>query len=151
MPSEKAARSIIEIIKAISSLFLIGLMAAAFEARASDGRPHRSATAVLPLPDKPSLAVLPFINLGGDPKGDYFVDGITDSLIADLSTVSGLFVIARNSSFQFRGATSEASKISSELGVRWLLEGSVQKGEDRLRVTVQLIDGRMNNLLRHHS
>src|SRR5262249_25420079 len=94
----------------------------------------------LPLPDKPSIAVLPFTNMSGDPQQEYFADGMTDGLITGLSQVSGLFVIARNSTFVYKGRTVPPKQVAEELGVRYVLEGSVQRAGDRLRVNAQLID-----------
>jgi TolB-like protein/class 3 adenylate cyclase len=94
----------------------------------------------LPLPDKPSIAVLPFANMSDDPKQEYFADGITDDLITELSKVSGLFVISRNSTFVYKGKTVPPKQVSEELGVRYVLEGSVQRAGDRLRINAQLID-----------
>jgi adenylate cyclase len=96
--------------------------------------------AALPLPDKPSLAVLPFANMSGDPQQEYFADGMTDDLITDLSQISGLFVIARNSSFAYEGKAVDVRAISRELGVRYVLEGSIQRSADRIRINAQLID-----------
>lgn len=92
------------------------------------------------LDDKPSLAALPLVNLCPDPGLDYFVDGITDNLIYGLARLSGLFVISRQSSFAYRGAEKSSETIGKELGVRYLLEGSVQRSGQRVRVTVQLIE-----------
>ncbi|MEX2649187.1 MAG: CDC27 family protein [Alphaproteobacteria bacterium] len=92
------------------------------------------------MPDKPSIAVLPFANMSGDPEQEYFSDGITEDLITDLSKVSGLFVIARNSSFAYKGKATKVQEIGGELGVRFLLEGSVRKAGNRVRITAQLID-----------
>ena len=94
----------------------------------------------LPLPDKPSLVVLPFANMSDDPKQDYFADGMTDDLITELSKVSGLFVIARNSSFTYKGRPVKIAQVAEELGVRYVLEGSVQRAGDRVRINAQLID-----------
>jgi TolB-like protein/Tfp pilus assembly protein PilF len=94
----------------------------------------------LSLPSRPSIAVLPFANMSGDPRQEYFADGMTDDLITDLSQVSGLFVIARNSSFAYKGRTVDISQISRELGVRYVLEGSIQRAGDRVRINAQLID-----------
>jgi adenylate cyclase len=93
-----------------------------------------------PLPEKPSLAVLPFDNLSGDSSQDYFSDGITENIITALSTVSNLFVIARNSSFTYKGKPVRVQQVAEELGVRYVLEGSVQRSGDRVRTTAQLID-----------
>jgi TolB-like protein len=93
-----------------------------------------------PLPEKPSLAVLPFDNLSGDPKQDYFSDGITESIITALSNVSNLFVIARNSTFTYKGKPVKVQQVAEELGIRFVLEGSVQRSGDRVRITAQLND-----------
>jgi adenylate cyclase len=97
-------------------------------------------TPSLPLPDKPSIAVLPFTNISEDPKQDYFADGMTEDLITDLSKISELFVIARNSVFTYKGKPVKVDQISRELGVRYVLEGSVRKADDRVRINAQLID-----------
>ena len=94
----------------------------------------------LSLPDKPSIAVLPFTNMSDDSNQDYFADGITEDLTTALSQFRWLFVIARNSSFAFKGQAIDAKQIASKLGVRYLLEGSVRKAADRVRITGQLID-----------
>lgn len=92
-------------------------------------------------PEKPSIAVLPFTNMSGDPEQDYFSDGITDDIITGLSRSPWLFVIARNSSFVYRGKSMDVRSIARELGVRYILEGSVRNSGQRIRVTAQLIDG----------
>ena len=92
------------------------------------------------LPDKPSIAVLPFDNLSGDPEQEYFSDGLTEEIIAALSSVPKLFVIARNSTFTYKGKPVKVQQVSEELGVRYVLEGSVRKAGDKIRVTAQLID-----------
>ena len=92
------------------------------------------------LPDKPSIAVLPFENMSGDPEQEYFSDGLVEDIITTLSKLSGLLVIARNSSFVYKGRSVDVRTVAKELGVRYVLEGSVRKGGDRLRITVQLID-----------
>jgi adenylate cyclase len=97
--------------------------------------------AALPIPDKPSIAVLPFNNMSGDSEQEYFSDGITEDIITALSRSPWLFVIARNSSFAYRGASVDVKKVSTELGVRYIFEGSVRKAGNRIRVTAQLIDG----------
>jgi TolB-like protein/Tfp pilus assembly protein PilF len=96
----------------------------------------------LPLPDKPSIAVLAFDNLSGDPEQEYFSDGIAENIITALSKVGELFVIARNSSFTYKGKPVKVQQVSRELGVRYVLEGSVQKSGDRVRITSQLIDAK---------
>jgi len=95
---------------------------------------------VLRLPDKPSLAVLPFTNMSGDPEQEYFADGITEDIITDVSKISGLFVIARNSSFTFKKQNVDIKDVGKKLGVRHVLEGSVRKVGMRVRINVQLID-----------
>ena len=93
-----------------------------------------------PLPDKPSIAVLPFENFSGDPKQEYFSDGFTEHIITSLSKVPYIFVIARNSTFAYKGKAVKINQIAEELGVRYVLEGSIQRSNDSLRITVQLID-----------
>ncbi len=93
-----------------------------------------------PLPDKPSVAVLPFDNISGDPEQEYFSDGITEDIITELSKISGLFVIARHSTFVYKGKIVALKQIGRELGVRYVLEGSVRKAGNRLRISAQLID-----------
>jgi adenylate cyclase len=97
-------------------------------------------TTGLELPDKPSIAVLPFSNLSGDPEQEYFSDGLTDEIITALSKVPKLFVIARNSTFTYKNKPVKVQQVSEELGVRYVLEGSVRKAGDKIRVTAQLID-----------
>ena len=94
-----------------------------------------------------SIVVLPFANIGGDPEQEYFVDGVTESLTTDLSRISGAFVIARNTAFTFKGKAVDVKKLGRELNVRYVLEGSVQRGGNRLRVNVQLIDAETGNHL----
>ncbi len=105
-----------------------------------------SAVSVMPdglsldLPDRPSIAVLPFVNISGDPEQEYFSDGITEDLITDLSRLPRLFVIASNSVFTYKGKPTDVRKVGEELGVRYVLEGSVRKAGQRVRVTAQLIN-----------
>ncbi len=99
-----------------------------------------------PLPDKPSIAVLPFANMSEDPKQDYFSDGITEEIITALSKVPKLFVIARNSTFTYKGKPVKVKQVAEELGVRYVLEGSIRKAGDKIRITAQLIDA----LTGHH-
>jgi TolB-like protein len=94
----------------------------------------------LPLPDKPSIAVLPFVNVSDDPKQEYFCDGLTEEIITALSKVPKLFVIARNSVFTYKGKPVKVNQVAEELGVRYVLEGSIRKAGDELRITAQLID-----------
>ena len=94
----------------------------------------------LALPDKPSIAVLPFQNMSGDPEQEYFTDGITEDIITELSRFHSLFVIARNSSFSYKGKSPDIRQVGRDLGVRYVLEGSIRKSSNRIRVTGQLID-----------
>jgi len=99
----------------------------------------------LPLPNKPSIAVLPFSNMSGDPAQEYFADGITEDIITALSKVRWFFVIARNSSFGYKGKSPDIRQVGRELGVRYVLEGSVRRAGDRVRITAQLIDAITGN------
>jgi len=94
----------------------------------------------LPLPDKPSIAVLPFENMTGDPKQEYFADGFTEQIITSLSKIPALFVISRNSTFTYKGKPVKVQQVGEELGVRYVLEGSLQKSSGRIRINVQFID-----------
>jgi adenylate cyclase len=108
--------------------------------------PHTSASIApqerpaLTAPSIPSIVVLPFVNLSGDPQQEYFSDGISDQLISELSRLPGLFVIARNSSFAYKGRAIKEHVIGNELGVKYALEGSVHKAADQLRIGVELVD-----------
>ena len=93
-----------------------------------------------PLPDKPSIAVLPFVNISGDPQQDYFCDGLTEEIITGISKTPKVFVIARNSVFTYKGKPVKVQQVAEELGVRYVLEGSVRKSEGQVRITAQLID-----------
>jgi adenylate cyclase len=95
---------------------------------------------LLPLPNKPSIAVLPFDNLSGDAEQEYFADGMVDEIITELSRIRWLFVIARNSSFTYKGKAVDVRQVGRELGVRYVLEGSVRKAGNHVRITAQLID-----------
>ena len=99
-----------------------------------------ASTAALPLPGRPSIAILPFTNRCGDAQQDYFADGISEDLITSLSKFSGLFVIARHSAFRYRGTDLDVRQIGRELGVRYLLVGSVRRDAERIRITAQLVD-----------
>ena len=110
--------------------------ASALEQAAGAVRP-----APLALPDKPSIVVLPFENMSGDPEQSYFADGIAEDLMTALSKISGLFVIARNSAFTYKGRAVNVQDVSRALGVRYVIEGSVRKAGNRVRITAQLIDG----------
>ena len=99
----------------------------------------------LGLPEKPSIAVLPFANIGGDPDQEYFSDGITEEIITTLSKVPQLFIIARNSVFSYKGKSMKVQQVGEELGVRYVLEGSVRKAADRVRITAQLVDAALHS------
>jgi len=102
--------------------------------------PASEANMTFPFPDKPSIAVLPFTNMSNDSNQDYFADGMTEDLITDLSKISGLFVIARNSSFSYKGQQVKVSEVAEDLGVRYVLEGSVRRAGEQVRINAQLID-----------
>jgi adenylate cyclase len=95
----------------------------------------------LPLPDKPSIAVLPFTNMSGDPEQEYFADGVVEDIITALSRFKWLFVIARNSSFTYKGRAVDVKQVGRELGVRYVLEGSISKSGNRVRIAAQLVEG----------
>jgi TolB-like protein/class 3 adenylate cyclase len=108
--------------------------------RVQTSTPVAQPVAVLPLPGKPSIAVLPFQNMSGDPEQEYFADGMVEEIITALSRIRWLFVIARNSSFTYKGQSVDVKQVGRQLGVRYVLEGSVRKGGNRVRITAQLID-----------
>ena len=103
-------------------------------------RARTTATGLLALPDRPSIAVLPFQNMSGDAEQDYFADGMVEDIITGLSRIKWLFVIARNSSFTYKGRAVDVKQVGRELGVRYVLEGSVRKAGNRVRITGQLIE-----------
>jgi TolB-like protein/class 3 adenylate cyclase len=110
------------------------------DAVAAAKTPSEPASPALTLPDKPSIAVLPFANMSGDPEQEYFADGMVEEIITALSRIRWLFVIARNSTFTYKGQAVDVKQVGRELGVRYVLEGSVRKGGGRVRITGQLID-----------
>ena len=116
--------------------FLVGPVGSEPAPSSPSTQPFRA----LPLPDKPSLAVLPFANLSGDPEREYLADGITDEIITALAKVRWFFVIAGNSSFTFKGRATDTKQVGRDLGVRYVLEGSVRQAGQRLRITGQLIE-----------
>jgi TolB-like protein len=111
-----------------------------FYARRPSVEPASVEKMAFPLPEKPSIAVLPFDNMSGDPDQEYFCDGLTEEIITALSKIPKLFVIARNSSFTYKGKPVKIRQVSEELGVQYVLEGSVRKAENRVRINAQLID-----------
>jgi adenylate cyclase len=106
---------------------------------------NQSARPMLELPDKPSIAVLPFANMSGDPEQEYFIDGITEDIITELSRFRELFVIARNSTFRFKGQTVDITEIAQQLGVQYIVEESVRKSGKRVRITARLVDALNEN------
>jgi adenylate cyclase len=115
------------------------------DAGAAVKSPSEPALPALPLPDKPSIAVLPFANISGDPEQEYFADGVVEEIITALSHYPLLFVIARNSSFTYKGRAVDVKQVGRELGVRYVLEGSVRKAGNRVRVTAQLVEAEAGN------
>jgi adenylate cyclase len=111
-----------------------------YRVRDSNAAAKAAAPLVLPLPDKPSIAVLPFANMSGDPEQEYFTDGMVEDIITALSRIRWLFVIARNSSFTYKGQAVDVKQVGRELGVRYVLEGSVRRAGSRVRITAQLIE-----------
>lgn len=124
----------------VVALVVIGGFAYWFNPQVPQEEPASVERMAFPLPDKPSIAVLPFTNLSDDPKQEYFTDGITENLITDLSKLSGLFVIARNSSFSYKGQQVKVRQVAEDLGVRYVMEGSVQRAGEQVRINAQLID-----------
>src|SRR5712692_7960770 len=128
----------------ISVLLLVGIIISvqylSFRPPAPSANIPPEQPSVLPLPATPSIAVLPFTNMSGDPEQDYFSDGMTEDLITALSKLSGLFVIARHSAFVYKGKAVKIAEVSKELGVRYVLEGSVRKADSRVRLNAQLVD-----------
>src|SRR5260221_422734 len=102
--------------------------------------PGQTAATPLPLPEKPSIAVLPFQNMSGDAEQEYFVDGMVEDIITALSRNRAFFVISRNTTFTYKGSAVDVGKVARELGVRYVLEGSVRRAGNRVRITAQLID-----------
>jgi adenylate cyclase len=125
---------------------VIGVAVWNFYWRAPKIEPASKEKMAFPLPDKPSIAVLPFANMSGDPKQEYLSDGLTEQIITGLSKIQNLFVIARNSTFVYKGKAVKIQKVAEDLGVRYVMEGSIQRSGDRIRVTTQLIDA----LTGHH-
>jgi len=143
-PSVAKARSKSRQLPVIAAAAVVLVVAAGAALWLKPWEPREEAASVadmaFPLPDKPSVAVLPFANLSDDPSQDYFADGMTEDLITDLSKISGLFVIARNSSFAYKGQQVKVRQVAEELGVRYVLEGSVRRIGDQVRINTQLID-----------
>jgi adenylate cyclase len=126
---------------------LIGTTVWNFYGRAPKIEPASKEKMAFPLPDKPSIAVLPFANMSEDPKQEFLCDGMTEAIITALSKVPRMFVIARNSTFTYKGKPVKVKQVSEDLGVQYVLEGSLQRSGDRLRITAQLIDALTGNHL----
>jgi adenylate cyclase len=135
---QKAAAAVV-----IALLVVAGSVAIWKSSRPPASPPMEAASVekmAFPLPEKPSIAVLPFDNMSGDPEQEYFSDGMTEQIITGLSKISSIFVVARNSTFTYKGKSVKVQQVSEELGVRYVLEGSVQKSGEKLRINAQLID-----------
>ena len=128
------------VVGAMALLVIVGGGLAWFQPWVLREEPASIERMAFPLPEKPSIAVLPFTNMSGDPEQEYFADGITEDLITDLSKISGLFVIARNSTFAYKGKSPDVRQVARELGVKYVLEGSVRRAGDKVRINAQLID-----------
>jgi adenylate cyclase len=138
--SWRSRRPVVAAALALSLSGVFGLVW--WQTRAPDIAPPTVEQAVLSLPDKPSIVVLPFLNVSGDPEQEYFADGMTDDLITDLSKLSGLFVISRNSAFAYKNKAVNVPDVARELGVRFVLEGSARREGSTVRINAQLIDSR---------
>ena len=146
--NKKASSGILRVVLVMAVIAAISVAALLYSRQPQSPADHAtadktSAPAAEPtaiLPDKPSIAVLPFDNLSGDPEQEYFSDGITNDIITDLSKFSGLFVIASNSTFTYKGKPVKVQQVAEDLGVRYVLEGSVQRLGDQIRINAQLID-----------
>jgi adenylate cyclase len=121
-------------------ILLVGGVVWNFYWRAPKIEPASKTKMAFPLPDKPSIAVLPFVNMSDDPKQEFFSDGLTEDLITALSKIPNIFVIARSSTFTYKGKPVKVQQVAEDLGIRYVLEGSVQRSGDRVRITAQLID-----------
>ena len=136
--SPKTPKLVVGII--VIALFIVGGTAYWLKTQVPREEPASVKSMAYPLPDKPSIVVLPFTNMSDDPKQEYFADGMTEDLITDLSKISGLFVIARNSSFSYKGHQVKVRQVAEELGVRYVMEGSVRRAGNQVRINAQLID-----------
>lgn len=134
-------------VTAIAAAFVVIIVAGGLAWWNLGIEPAREDRMVYPLPAKPSIAVLPFTNMSNEKEQEYFADGIAEDIITDLAKVSGLFVVARNSSFTYKGRAVKVKEIAQDLGVRYVLKGSVRRSGDRIRINVQLIDALKGNHL----
>jgi len=137
-PSPRVPKQLVATI--VIALAITGGTAYWFKTQEPQEEPASVERMAYPLPDKPSIAVLPFTNMSGIAEQEYFADGMTENLITDLSKISGLFVIARNSSFSYKGQQVKVRQVAEDMGVRYVLEGSVQRVGDQVRINAQLID-----------
>jgi adenylate cyclase len=136
----QVAAAVLAVSMVSAGLFLLKSRSFPLAQQSSPPDAPSPASPSLPLPDKPSLIVLPFVNMSQDPAQEYFSDGLTETLTGALSKISSLFVIARNSAFTYKGKAVNVQDAGREMGVRYVLEGSVQKADQRIRITTQLID-----------
>jgi adenylate cyclase len=139
-PKTRGRRTVAFAVLAAAVVVVAGLGTWLALMQAREPPPEATLQSGLALPDRPSIAILPFNNMSGDPEQEYFSDGMTEDLITDLSKVSGLFVIARNSSFAYKGRSVDLREVGRELGVRYILEGSIRKVGGSVRINAQLID-----------
>jgi len=144
-PPKPAAKPRMAIAASIAAVIVIAAGLLIWEPWVTRVEPASVAKMALKLPDKPSVAVLPFANMSGDKAQEYFSDGITEDIITDLSKVTGLFVIARTSTNRYKGTSVDVRQIARELGVRYIVEGSVRKAAGKVRITAQLIDAKTGN------
>ena len=140
---QKELKNIVEPVRVYS--LRVGLLTESKPATTVDAANEEKPAPRLALPDRPSIAVMPFVNMSGDPEQEYFADGITEDLITALSRIRWFFVIARNSCFAYKGQSSDIRDVARRLGVAYVLEGSVRKAGNRVRITAQLIDGGSGN------
>jgi adenylate cyclase len=141
-PGLRSAPSRLLLVMMVSVLVIAGgfFTIRSFRSPVPSPQPLAPRTQSLPLPDKPSIVVLPFVNMSNDPEQEYFSDGITEDLTTALSQVASLFVIARNSAFTYKGKAVKVQEVGKELGVQYVLEGSVRRSSDQVRITAQLVD-----------
>ena len=144
-PKPKSPPRIWQAVAGISLALALAIGVVWWQSRAPEFEPASLEAMAFPLPDRPSIAVLPFANLSNDPEQEYFADGITNDLITDLSKFNALFVIAANSTFAYKGKPVKVQTVAEDLGVRYVLEGSVQRAGDIIRINAQFIDALSGN------
>ncbi|MDH3688152.1 MAG: guanylyl cyclase, partial [Gammaproteobacteria bacterium] len=138
--SKRIPRTRLAAIAAVVVIAVVGIGLAWLKPWQPDTEPASVERMAFPLPEKPSIVVLPFDNLSGDPEQEYFVDGLTEDIITDLTRYPDFFVIARHSSFAYKNKAVKAQQVAEELGVQYLVEGSIQRTSKQFRITAQLID-----------